>query len=72
MEGWSLVDSDTMPFGAEVCRTRLEGAGFQVVVLNKQDSSYGMFGPIEVYVPSIDLDRAKAFVSAPDEGENPA
>ena len=31
-----------------------------------------MFGPIEVYVPSIDLDRAKAFVSAPDEGENPA
>lgn len=71
MEGWTLIHSDSMSFGAEVCRARLEEAGVKAVVLNKQDSSYGMFGPVEVYVPQDDFERAQAALAAPEEGGQP-
>jgi hypothetical protein len=72
MEGWSLIHSDSMPFGAEVCRAKLEGAGIKAVVLNKQDSSYGMFGPVEVYVPQEELERARTALGAQEEGGLPS
>ena len=72
MEGWTLIHSDSVPFGAEVYRTRLEAAGIKVVVLNKQDSSYGMFGSVEVYVPNEDLQRSKEVLSVSEEGETSA
>ncbi|MDB4563760.1 DUF2007 domain-containing protein [Flavobacteriales bacterium] len=72
MEGWTLIHSDSVPFGAEVYRTRLEAAGIKVVVLNKQDSSYGMFGSVEVYVPNEDLQRSKEVLSVSEDGETSA
>ena len=72
MEGWTLVHSDSMPFGAEVYRTRLEAAGIKVVVLNKQDSSYGMFGSVEVYVSNEDLERSKDVLGTSEDGGSPA
>lgn len=68
MEGWSLVHSDAQPFGAELVRSRLEGEGIQAIVLNKRDSSYGMFGAVEVYVPDGALNQARTILSAPLRG----
>ena len=37
----------------------LEENGINVVLLNKQDSSYLMFGPIELYVHEEEINQAK-------------
>ena len=37
----------------------LEENGINVVLLNKQDSSYLMFGPIELYVHEEEIIQAK-------------
>ena len=60
MEGWTLVHSDGQTFGAELVKSQLEAEGIQAVVLNKRDSSYGMFGPVEVYVPISEAERAQS------------
>ena len=72
MKGWALIHTDPTPFGAEACRARLEASDVKAVVLNKQDSSYGMFGSVEVYVPAGDLERAQAVLGSPEEGGHPA
>ncbi len=71
MEGWTLIHTNSVPFGAEVCRAQLEASGIKAVVLNKQDSSYGMFGSVEVYVPTEDLERAQSALSASEDGGTP-
>ena len=63
MEGWTLVHSEGQTFGAELVKSQLEAEGIHAVVLNKRDSSYGMFGPVEVYVPTSDAERAQACLS---------
>jgi hypothetical protein len=60
MEGWTLVHSDGQTFGAELVKSQLEAEGIHAIVLNKRDSSYGMFGPVEVYVPTPEAERAQA------------
>ena len=72
MQGWVLVHSDSQTFGAALCRSRLEAAAIRCVVLNKRDSSYGMFGPVEVYVPAEDLEKARACLDSADDCDNPS
>lgn len=60
MEGWTLVHSDGQTFGAELVKSQLEAEGIQAIVLNKRDSSYGMFGAVEVYVPISEAERAQS------------
>ncbi|MCH1582462.1 MAG: DUF2007 domain-containing protein [Flavobacteriales bacterium] len=69
MDGWTLVHSDGQTFGAELVKSQLEAVGINAIVLNKRDSSYGMFGPVEVYVPTPDAGRAQAHLAG---GEGPA
>ena len=43
---------------AEITRQMLEENNIDVVLLNKQDSSYLMFGNIELYVKKTQLNKA--------------
>ena len=52
----------SQPFQADVMRASLESQGFQVLILNKRDSSYGMFGEIEVHVPAADAIHASVWL----------
>ena len=44
---------------AEITKQMLEENNIKVVLLNKQDSSYLMFGTIELYVTKEQLKQAK-------------
>jgi|AACY02.11.fsa_nt_gi hypothetical protein len=70
MQGWALLHSDGNPIGAEMVKSRLEAAGISVVILNKRDSSYGMFGTVEVHVPEAELEHAKACLTEPRASED--
>jgi aspartokinase len=47
------------PNSAAVTKQMLETNNINVVLLNKQDSSYLMFGPIELYVSKEQFNEAK-------------
>ena len=44
---------------AEITKQMLEENNIKVVLLNKQDSSYLMFGEIELYINKEQLSQAK-------------
>lgn len=46
------------PNKAEIIKQMLQENNINVVLLNKQDSSYLMFGDIELYVNNKDLKKA--------------
>ena len=46
------------PNQAEIIKQMLEENEINVVLLNKQDSSYLMFGDIEIYINKKDLKQA--------------
>jgi hypothetical protein len=48
-ENWILLHSFQNPNEASLTKAMLEENGIQVVEVNKRDSSYGMFGTIELY-----------------------
>jgi hypothetical protein len=70
MQGWVLFHSDSNPIGAEMVKSRLEAEGIRALILNKRDSSYGMFGPVEVHVPEADLGRAQDCMAEPRTPED--
>tara|TARA_B100000963_G_C22640451_1_gene680087 strand:+ start:12382 stop:12567 length:186 start_codon:yes stop_codon:yes gene_type:complete len=53
------VYSSNNPNQAIIIKQMLEENGINVVLLNKQDSSYLMFGPIELYVHEKEINQAK-------------
>tara|TARA_B100000242_G_C43043254_1_gene486803 strand:+ start:1943 stop:2128 length:186 start_codon:yes stop_codon:yes gene_type:complete len=53
------VYSSNNPNQAIIIKQMLEENGINVVLLNKQDSSYLMFGPIELYVHEEEIIQAK-------------
>ena len=63
--------STNNPNKAEIKKQMLEENNINVVLLNKQDSSYLMFGPIELYVNEDQLKQAKNLLKyTENEGEN--
>ncbi|KRO68086.1 MAG: hypothetical protein ABR81_04350, partial [Cryomorphaceae bacterium BACL11 MAG-121128-bin16] len=52
-----LLSTDN-PNKAEITKQMLEENNINVVMLNKQDSSYLMFGSIELYVDEKQLNQA--------------
>ncbi len=46
---WILLKSFGDPHSASLAQAMLEEQGIRVVSINKQDSSYGLFGQIEIY-----------------------
>ena len=48
------IFTTSKPLQAEIIKGLLEGNGIHAVVMNKQDSSYGIFGEAEVFVKNED------------------
>ena len=51
------------PNKAEIIKQMLEENDINVVLLNKQDSSYNMFGTIELYVEEKNINTAKYLIT---------
>ncbi|MBL7898581.1 MAG: DUF2007 domain-containing protein [Crocinitomicaceae bacterium] len=46
---------------------RLLEANVEVILLNKKDSAYGTFGQIELYVPVLQVEKAKLILAKLNE-----
>jgi hypothetical protein len=53
-----LLSTDN-PNKAQIIKQMLEENDINVVILNKQDSSYLMFGSIDLYVNEVQLKQSK-------------
>ena len=62
--------STNNPNTAEIKRQMLEENNIHVVLLNKQDSSYLMFGPIELYVNKEQLKEATDLLKDTEDERN--
>ncbi len=58
-DNWISVYSSDKPWQAEIAKQLLSESGIEAVVINKQDSSYLVFGEAEVYVSLGDLEKSK-------------
>lgn len=58
-QNWYLLYSTRSLPEASIIKGMLEENGVQVIIVNKQDSSYLSFGDIEVYVPNHFKDIAQ-------------
>ena len=62
--------STNNPNKAEITKQMLEEKNINVVLLNKQDSSYLMFGLIELFVPKNQEKEAIALLKEIDDVRN--
>ena len=62
--------STNNPNTAEITKQMLEENNINVVLLNKQDSSYLMFGQIELYVNEKQLEKASALIKYKEDERN--
>jgi aspartokinase len=62
--------STNNPNKAEITKQMLEENNINVVLLNKQDSSYNMFGPIELFVTENQKDNATAILKEIEDERN--
>ena len=62
--------STTNPNEAEITKQMLEENNINVVLLNKQDSSYQMFGVIELFVTEEQLEIAKNLLKKSENERN--
>jgi aspartokinase len=62
--------STTNPNEAEITKQMLEENNINVVLLNKQDSSYNMFGIIELFVTEDQLEIAKSLLKKSENERN--
>jgi hypothetical protein len=60
---WELLYSSDKSYQVEILKSLLEEAEIDAVVLNQQDSSYILFGDIELYVPRSDVLVARQILS---------
>jgi hypothetical protein len=51
MQGWFKLYSTRNYLEANIIKGKLEENDIRAVILNRQDSSYLVFGDIEIYVP---------------------
>ena len=55
---WVKVYTSDQLFSAEMIRGMLHEEDIKSIIMNKQDSAYGLFGEIEVYVDRDDVIQA--------------
>jgi len=65
-ENWGKVYNTKQMIRAEIAREILEQNGIAAVIVNKQDSSYPIFGTCEVHVPMTDFVRAQTILANED------
>jgi hypothetical protein len=59
---WSLIYSTEEPHLAEMMKVLLEDNGIEAVIINKKDSSYNLFGQVEIYINIADTEKANELV----------
>ena len=60
---WELVFKTQNPMQADIVAGNLENNGLNVVTINKRDSSYTVFGFIELYVLEDEYETAIKLIS---------
>ncbi|MDH5828496.1 DUF2007 domain-containing protein [Sphingobacterium sp. SG20118] len=69
-QGWKKIKIYANAIEAEIVKQMLEESGIPAIVLNKQDSSYLVFGKIELYVNQEDEEQAISLIDSTTEKEN--
>lgn len=69
-KGWKKIKVYTNAIEAEIVKQMLEESGIPAIVLNKQDSSYLVFGKIELYVNQHDEQQALILIESTTESED--
>lgn len=61
-KGWVLLYTINKPYRAEIIKDKLEESNINCIVINKQDSVYGTFGDVEIYVNENDAHEAEKII----------
>ena len=64
---WSILKTSNQVFELEIMKGFLLENGIDAVVMNKQDSSYQVFGEGELLVKKEDVQQAKKLLNQSDE-----
>ena len=64
---WSILKTSNQLFELEMMKGFLIENGINAIVMNKQDSSYQMFGDGELLVKEEDVKRAKELLNKTNE-----
>lgn len=64
---WSILKASNQVFELEMMKGFLLENGIDAVVMNKQDSSYQVFGEGELLVKEEDVHRAEELLNQSDE-----
>lgn len=64
---WSILKTSNQVFELEMMKGFLLEHGINAVVMNKQDSSYQVFGELELLVKQEDMKRAKKLLNQTNE-----
>jgi len=62
-DSWEIVFSTKQQYKVELVKAILEENAVTSVVVNKQDSSYLVFGEIEIYTPKHYANKAKLLIT---------
>jgi hypothetical protein len=60
-DNWESVYSTNQSYDAEIIKTMMADNDIECVIMNKQDSTYGI-GEIELYVMAEDIIKAKQLI----------
>lgn len=66
---WTKVYTVTNLHKAEFIKGMLNEYGIEANILNKRDSEIPAFGPVELYVLSENLDKAKELIDEHNQSE---
>ena len=64
---WSIIKTSNQLFELEMMKGFLLENGINAIVMNKQDSSYQVFGEGELLVKEGDVERAKELLNQTNE-----
>ena len=63
MDNWVKIYETDQLFQAEMVKNTLEENGIAAVILNQRDSSYNMFGSVNVMVNVNDREKAAEIIT---------
>lgn len=69
-QDWKKIKVYTNAIEAEIVKQMLEESGIPAIILNKQDSSYLVFGKIELYVNQQDEEQALILIDSTIEKDD--
>lgn len=62
VQGWHKIYTTTLRHKAEIVKGALENNSIPAVILDRQDSSYHLFGQVEIYVNPDNAESAEAII----------